>query len=153
VIVFDDCDSVLKDPVSLNLLKGALDSYSRRIISWRADLRDDDLPTTFEFKGRVIFISNLSSNQIDQAIITRSMAVDLSMTPQQKIERMKFILDSDEFMPEFPRAMKLDALNLINSLRDTVKELSLRTLIQVTKIRKANPNGNWKSLAEYTICG
>lgn len=153
VIVFDDCDSVLKDPVSLNLLKGALDSYSRRIISWRADLRDDDLPTTFEFKGRVIFISNLSSNQIDQAIITRSMAVDLSMTPQQKIERMKFILDSDEFMPEYPRAMKLDALNLIDSLRDTVKELSLRTLIQVTKIRKANPNGNWKSLAEYTICG
>lgn len=153
VIVFDDCDSVLKDPVSLNLLKGALDSYSRRIISWRADLRDDDLPTTFEFKGRVIFISNLSSNQIDQAIITRSMAVDLSMTPQQKIERMKFILDSDEFMPEYPRAMKQDALNLIDSLRDNVKELSLRTLIQVTKIRKANPNGNWKSLAEYTICG
>ena len=153
VIVFDDCDSVLKDPVSLNLLKGALDSYSRRIISWRADLRDDDLPTTFEFKGRVIFISNLSSNQIDQAIITRSMAVDLSMTSQQKIERMKFILDSDEFMPEYPRAMKHDALNLIDSLRDNVKELSLRTLIQVTKIRKANPNGNWKSLAEYTICG
>lgn len=153
VIVFDDCDSVLKDPVSLNLLKGALDSYSRRIISWRADLRDDDLPTTFEFKGRVIFISNLSSNQIDQAIITRSMAVDLSMTPQQKIERMQFILDSDEFMPEYPRAMKLDALNLIDSLRDRVKELSLRTLIQVAKIRKANPNGNWKSLAEYTICG
>jgi len=153
VIVFDDCDSVLKDPVSLNLLKGALDSYSRRIISWRADLRDDDLPTTFEFKGRVIFISNLSSNQIDQAIITRSMAVDLSMTPQQKIERMKFILDSDEFMPEYPRAMKLDALNLIDSLRDNVKERSLRTLIQVTKIRKANPNGKWKSLAEYTICG
>jgi hypothetical protein len=153
VIVFDDCDSVLKDPVSLNLLKGALDSYSRRIISWRADLRDDDLPTTFEFKGRVIFISNLSSNQIDQAIITRSMAVDLSMTSQQKIERMQFILDSDEFMPEYPRAMKRDALNLIDSLRDNVKELSLRTLIQVTKIRKANPNGNWKSLAEYTICG
>ncbi|NBP02942.1 MAG: hypothetical protein EBU90_23085 [Proteobacteria bacterium] len=153
VIVFDDCDSVLKDPVSLNLLKGALDSYSRRIISWRADLRDDDLPTTFEFKGRVIFISNLSSNQIDQAIITRSMAVDLSMTPQQKIERMKFILDSEEFMPEYPRAMKLDALNLIDSLRNRVKELSLRTLIQVAKIRKANPNGNWKSLAEYTICG
>ena len=27
VIVFDDCDAVLKDPVALNLLKGALDSY------------------------------------------------------------------------------------------------------------------------------
>jgi hypothetical protein len=65
VIVFDDCDSVLKDPVSLNLLKGALDSYSRRIISWRADIRDEDLPTSFEFKGRVVFISNLSSSNID----------------------------------------------------------------------------------------
>lgn len=153
VIVFDDCDSVLRDPVSLNLLKGALDSYSRRIISWRADLRDEDLPTTFEFKGRVIFISNLSSNQIDQAIITRSMAVDLSMTTQQKIDRMRFILDSSEFMPEYPKAMKTDALNLIDALQNKVKELSLRTLIQVTKIRKSNPNGNWKSLAEYAIAG
>ena len=94
VIVFDDCDSVLKDPVSLNLLKGALDSYSRRIISWRADIKDEDLPTTFEFKGRVVFISNLGSSQIDQAIITRSMAVDLSMTTKQKVERMAHIMNS-----------------------------------------------------------
>jgi hypothetical protein len=152
VIVFDDCDSVLKDPTSLNLLKGALDSYSRRIISWRADMRDEELPTSFEFKGRVVFISNLSSSQIDQAIITRSMAVDLSMTNDQKIERMRHLLDSGEFMPEFDKVHKVDAMNLIDSLKDTVKELSLRTLIQVTKIRKSAGN-NWRNLAEYTICG
>ncbi len=153
VIVFDDCDSVLKDPVSLNLLKGALDSYSRRIISWRADIRDDDLPTSFEFKGRVIFISNLGSSQIDQAIITRSMAVDLSMNPQQKIDRMRHLVtDSREFMPEFSMQHKLDALVLIDNLKDRVKELSLRTLIQVTKIRKS-AGANWSNLAEYTICG
>jgi hypothetical protein len=152
VIVFDDCDSVLKDPVSLNLLKGALDSYSRRIISWRADIRDEDLPTSFEFKGRVIFISNLASSQIDQAIITRSMAVDLSMTTQQKIDRMRFILESGEFMPEANKEHKVDALNLVESLKDSVKELSLRTLIQVTKIR-ASAGANWRNLAEYTICG
>lgn len=152
VLVFDDCDSVLKDPVSLNLLKGALDSYSRRIISWRADIRDDDLPTSFEFKGRVVFISNLSSSQIDQAIITRSMAVDLSMTTAQKIERMRFIMNSDEFMPEFSAQHKTDALGLIDRLKDKVKELSLRTLIQVTNIR-ANAGANWSNLAEYTICG
>ena len=62
VIVFDDCDSVLRDPVSLNLLKAALDSYDKRVISWRADIRDEDLPTSFLFNGRVVFISNLSSN-------------------------------------------------------------------------------------------
>jgi hypothetical protein len=152
VIVFDDCDSVLKDPTSLNLLKGALDSYSRRIISWRADMRDEELPTSFEFKGRVVFISNLSSTQIDQAIITRSMAVDLTMTNDQKIERMRHLLDSGEFMPEFDKVHKVDAMNLIDSLKDKVKELSLRTLIQVTKIRKS-AGSNWRNLAEYTICG
>ena len=152
VIVFDDCDSVLKDPVSLNLLKGALDSYSRRIISWRADIRDEDLPTSFEFKGRVVFISNLSSSNIDQAIITRSMAVDLSMTNQQKIERMKHLLASGEFMPEFAKDIKADAMSLIERLQDSVKELSLRTLIQVTKIRQS-AGKNWANLAEYTICG
>jgi hypothetical protein len=152
VVVFDDCDSVLKDPVSLNLLKGALDSYARRIISWRADLRDDDLPQSFEFKGRVVFISNLPSNAMDQAIITRSMAVDLSMTESQKIDRMRFLLDQDGFMPEYDKKHKLDALTLIDSLKDKVKELSLRTLIQVTKIRKA-AGAKWKDLAEYTIAG
>lgn len=152
VIVFDDCDSVLKDPTSLNLLKGALDSYSRRIISWRADIRDEDLPTSFEFKGRVIFISNLASSNIDQAIITRSMAVDLSMTNKQKIERMQHLLSSGEFMPEFDKTIKADAMGLIERLQDSVKELSLRTLIQVTKIRQS-AGKNWANLAEYTICG
>ena len=152
VIVFDDCDSVLKDPVSLNLLKAALDSYSRRVISWRADIRDDDLPTSFEFKGRVVFISNLASSALDQAIISRSMAVDLSMTTPQKIERMKFLLDQPTFMPEIAKKVKTEALDLIEKLQDNVKELSLRTLIQVTKIRQS-AGANWANLAEYTICG
>ena len=152
VIVFDDCDSVLKDPVSLNLLKAALDSYDKRIISWRADIRDEDLPTSFEFKGRVVFISNMSAVQLDQAILTRSMVVDLTMTVPQKIERMRFILNQNDFMPEVAGVIKNDAMDLIDNLQNDVKELSLRTLIQVVKIRKS-AGENWKNLAEYTICG
>jgi len=153
VIVFDDCDSVLKDPVSLNLLKGALDSYSRRIISWKADMRDEELPNVFEFKGRVVFISNMSGSSLDQAIISRSMAVDLSMTTEQKIERMRHLLTEAEFMPEFSKTIKQDAMGLIEKVANKVKELSLRTLIQVVKIRNSNPNGRWAKLAEYAICG
>jgi hypothetical protein len=152
VVVFDDCDSVLKDPVSLNLLKAALDSYSRRIISWRADTRDEELPNVFEFKGRVVFISNLASSSLDQAIISRSLAVDLSMTAKQKVERMRFLLGQKDFMPEYDKQYKVDAMDLIADLCDDVKELSLRTLIQVTKIRKSS-GANWKDLAEYAICG
>jgi hypothetical protein len=152
VIVFDDCDSVLKDPVSLSLLKGALDSYSKRIISWRADMKDDELPQSFEFKGRVVFISNLPSCSMDQAIISRSLAVDLSMTTQQKVDRMRFLLGQSDFLPEFSPLLKTEAINLIETLKDKVKELSLRTLIQVTKIRKG-AGTNWKNLAEYATCG
>lgn len=153
VLVFDDCDSVLRDPVSLNLLKGALDSYSRRIISWRADIRDDDLPQAFEFKGRVVFISNLNSNQLDQAIITRSMAVDVSMTAKQKVERMTEIVKEVEFLPEVTMQHKVEALELIANLCDSVKELSLRSLIQAAKIRKSAGADKWKNLCEYALCG
>ena len=152
VVVFDDCDSVLRDPVSLNLLKAALDSYDKRVISWRADIRDEDLPNSFLFNGRVVFISNQSSNSIDQAIITRSMAVDLSMTTTQKIERMRWLISKEDFMPEYEIDYKNDAIELIASIMNNVKELSLRTLIQVTKIRKAG-GPRWHDLAEYTIAG
>lgn len=149
VIVFDDCDAVLKDPVALNLLKGALDSYGKRIISWNADMRDDDLPRSFNFEGRVIFISNMDQDKIDQAIRSRSMMIDLSMTLDQKIDRMEYIAKSPEFLPEYTAQHKMDALELIRSVKDDAKEISLRTLISVTKVRASNKE--WKSLAEYML--
>jgi hypothetical protein len=150
VVVFDDCDAVLKDPVALNLLKSALDSYGKRIISWNADMRDDDLPRSFEFSGSVIFISNMPQDKIDQAIRSRSMMIDLSMTTEQKIERMETIALSDEFLPEYDTETKKDALALIRDLKDVAKEISLRTLISVTKIRASNPD-DYRDLAEYML--
>jgi hypothetical protein len=151
-IVFDDCDSILKDPVALNLLKGALDSYGKRIISWNAESfgKDDDLPRSFEFKGRVIFISNMDQDKIDQAIRSRSMMIDLSMTDDQKIDRMAHIAESEEFLPEYTTEIKADALALIREVKDQAKEISLRTLISVAKIRAANPH-DYKDLATYVL--
>jgi hypothetical protein len=149
IIVFDDCDAVLKDPVALNILKGALDSYGKRIISWNADMRDDDLPRSFEFTGRVIFISNMTQSNIDQAIRSRSMMIDLSMNSDQKLERMEFIASAEEFLPEYDATIKSDALALIREIKDDVKEISLRTLIAVSKIRASNKD--WKDLATYML--
>jgi len=149
IVVFDDCDAVLKDPIALNLLKGALDSYGKRIISWNADMKDDDLPRSFEFTGRVIFISNMDQDRIDQAIRSRSMMIDLSMTLDQKIDRMEFIAKSDEFLPEYDAVVKSDALKLIRSIKTECKEISLRTLIAVSKIRASNKD--WKDLASYML--
>lgn len=150
IIVFDDCDAVLKDPVALNLLKGALDSYGKRIISWNADMRDDDLPRSFNFEGRVIFISNMTQDSIDQAIRSRSMLIDLSMTADQKIDRMEHIAKSDSFLPEYDANIKADALKLIRELKDVAKEINLRTLISVSKVRAANPK-DYREMCEYML--
>jgi hypothetical protein len=149
VLVFDDCDDVLKDATALNLLKGALDSYDRRIISWNADMRDDDLERSFQFNGRVIFISNLNRDRMDAALKTRAYCVDLAMSLAQKIERMQVLAASDDFMPRASRTHKADALALIQQLGPRCREVSLRTLQAVTRIRAAG--GAWRELAEYTL--
>ena len=150
IIVFDDCDSVLRDPVALNLLKGALDSYDRRIISWNAEsFGDDDLPRSFEFKGGIIFISNLPLFKVDQAVRSRSICVDLSMNATQKIERMSEIIKSSKFMPEFDMKVKKQALEFLAEMKDVARELSFRTLISVAKV--ANEGGDWKRPAEYLL--
>lgn len=149
VIVFDDCDSVLKDSTALNLLKGALDSYDKRVISWNAEMKDEEIPTSFQFNGRIIFISNMKKENMDTALMTRAYTVDLFMTTEQKIERMQVLANDDTFMPNFAVQHKQDAMQLIAQIGDAANEISLRTLQAVTRIR-AN-GGNWKMLAEYTL--
>ena len=150
IIVFDDCDSILKDPDALNLLKGVLDSYDKRYITWNTSINDDGLPRSFEFKGGVVFVSNMAADKISQAIRSRAMNVDLSMTTDQKIERMETIMRSDEFMYDVPMPFKIESLELIRKNKDVASEISLRTLINVTKIRNSG-NSNWASLAKYML--
>jgi hypothetical protein len=149
VLVFDDCDSVLKDPVALNLLKGALDSYGDRYINWNADIRDDDLPRSFKFTGSIVFISNMDLDRIDQAVRSRAMCVDVSMTQSQKLERMQVIMKDPEFLPEYNIEYKAEALLFIDGIKDKVQNLSLRSLISAVKI--CAQGGDWKSLAKYVL--
>ncbi len=77
IIILDDCDSVFRDDDAVNILKGALDSYDTRKISYITSkpLKDeygDPLPRHFEFTGRVIFISNISQSKLDDYKVERS---------------------------------------------------------------------------------
>ncbi len=147
LIIFDDCDSVLEDKVALNILKSALDSYETRTISWMAKMnKNDEYPQQFNFTGQIIFISNKSRSAIDGAILSRSLTVDLTMTSDEKIERMSHILK--EILPEYPIEVKKDALEFIKEYKD-VANLNLRTLIMVSKMRLAN--SDWKEMAKYMI--
>ena len=150
ICIFDDCDSIQKDANAVNLIKAAADSYDERWVSWYSENPFSDLPRSFKFEGQIIFISNLSYHHVDQAIRSRSMCVDLSMTVDQKVERMAKIVESAEFMPNLPIEHKRDALEFLKEKRFVVRDLTLRSLISVAKIRTGGTD-NWRQLAEYII--
>jgi hypothetical protein len=147
LIVFDDCDSILEDKVALNILKSALDSYDTRTISWMSKMnKSDEYPNQFNFTGRIIFISNKAKSSIDQAILSRSLTVDLSMTKEEKIERMSHILEN--ILPSYPVNVKKDALDFLSSEKSD--NLTIRSLIAVSKIRMTFQEG-WRDMASYMI--
>ena len=150
VLLLDDCDSVFDNDASLNLLKGALDSNETRIISWNSEMKSDELPRCFEFTGSIIFISNRSQDSIDQAVRSRSMVIDLAMSNSEMLDRMTHIATQGSFLPEYNDDVKLDALEFLSTNRDKVKNLSLRSLVTVAKIRASNDD--WYDMATYLTC-
>lgn len=150
LIVFDDCDEILKNDVAKNLLKGALDSYDERRISWVTSQELPDLPTSFLFEGQIIFISNLSQHKIDQALLSRSMSIDLSMKTDVKIERMRAIID--KIKPSVPIHLKEECLELISEHKEQCADLNMRTLIKTIDIRVDPENEEiWKDMATYCM--
>jgi hypothetical protein len=150
LIVFDDCDSVLEDKTSLNILKSALDSYDKRTISWMAKLgKSDEYPNQFDFTGRIIFISNKDKSDMDEAILSRSLSVDLSMTGDEKIQRMSHVLP--QILPDLDMKVKQDALDFLRENKDN-DSVNLRSLIMVSKIRKEFPR-KWRGISQYMLEG
>jgi hypothetical protein len=72
------------------------------------------------------------------------------MTVEQMMERMTMIANSPRFMPYIDMDTKRDCLSLIDSIQNDVRELSIRTLITVIKIKQSCDN--WERVAEYAIC-
>lgn len=149
MIVFDDCDSVLRDDNSVNLLKSALDTYEDRWISWRSEqaFGESDLPQSFKFNGTIIFISNLEQHAVDEAVRTRCFKVDVSMSNEQRVERMKGVLEN--VLPDVDMEFKLDAIKLIEDNLHLCNDINFRTLMQIITIRENS--ADWKKLGKFAL--
>ena len=139
IIVLDDCDSVFRDDDAVNILKGALDSYDTRKISYITTkaLKDEfggEVPRHFEFTGRVIFISNISQSKLDEAIRSRSFVADVDLTTDQMFARMEQLIDKME--SRIPVAAKQQALELMKQLDKEFDglEINLRSFIKAARI-------------------
>ena len=149
IVIFDDCDSILKKDDSLNVLKGALDTYEERWISWNTNAAAPDLPPCFKFEGQVIIICNMDMMSIDDAVRTRCFKVDVAMTPAQRVERMRSQLEN--VMPEVDMALKLEALKVMEDNLDVAMDVSFRSLMNIIKIRTEAEIEDWEEVAIYTL--
>ena len=148
-IVFDDCDSVLKHEDTTMLLKGALDTYEERWISWNTQAAASDLPPCFKFEGQIIFITNLPMEKIDEAVRTRCFKVDVAMSKPQRCERMESVLQN--VMPDIDMDYKVDALKLLRDSLDVAKDVSFRALMNLIKIRIDPTVKDWQKLGRFAL--
>jgi hypothetical protein len=139
IIILDDCDSVFKDDDAVNILKGALDSYDTRRISYitSRELKDtyqNPVPRQFDFTGKVIFISNFEQSKIDEAIKSRSFVQDISMTTEQVFTRMEQLINKIE--PRIKKEDKVLALSIMKELNETYQNVNvnLRSFIKASRI-------------------
>jgi hypothetical protein len=163
VVVFDDCDSILLDDVSLNLLKGALDSGKKRKISWLSEsssLRREGIPDSFEFKGSAIFITNLKFDKMKSqklrdhldALQSRCHYLDLTLdTMHDKILRIKQIAKDGVLFADydFEPEVQDEIIAFMDANQNRLREMSLRMAIKIADLRRMSML-NWKRLAETT---
>lgn len=183
IVVFDDCDSIFKDSNGMNVLKGCLDTSEHRVIGWAtadavnteglsheeietvlAAEKGNPIPSEFHFEGQVIFISNLTVDDIkakDQAIITRCQLLDVTLSDQGILERMESILPEVRYFKARPvNGHMVEITNeddkrevfaylsqpdILAQLKSNGEELSMRTLIKACKLKLSCPN-DWKEM-------
>jgi hypothetical protein len=169
VLVFDDADDVFLDETALNLLKAALDSNDRRIISYMTEgsLIDDEtaerLPKSFQFEGTVIFVTNYDFDGMIargsklaphlQALVSRAHYVDLAMkTKRDYMVRIKQVIRQGLLTNVgLSSTAQAEVLDFLESNQDRLRELSLRMALKVGAIRRRSES-NWRKVARVTCC-
>lgn len=151
LIIYDDCDAAWKTEIGANLLKAALDSDEDRWITWNVEGSDNsDLPKRFLFEGRIIFISNVASEDFPQPLITRSLRADVELTTEEIFERMLQILPSEKFAAGVSMEVKQMAYDFLYENREMASEISSRALLNVIQV--ANSGSKlWKRIAMANI--
>lgn len=161
VLVFDDCDDILQEDTSLNILKAALDSRDVRTINWNTAskfLSTNDLPTSFNYAGAVIFITNIKFENNRgklashlEAIESRCHYLDLTIdTVREKMLRIHQVIGDgmlDKYM--FDDVTTEEIINFINVNKNELRDLSLRMVGKIADLRCSFPD-TWMDIARMT---
>ncbi len=163
LIIFDDSDSVWDYDDSVNFLKHALDDCEDRVLNWTSskeiknplynskdDLCDESptIPTSFDFNGSIIFISNRYKHELDTAVLTRTLKVDLNLSLDDTLTRIEELIPV--LQPTIKNDIKIEALSFMKNIsksnnRERV-DISIRSFNDVLDM-KLHGGSNWERLA------
>ena len=167
VIVLDDADSIFNDEEALNILKALCDTSATRKVSYMKEAQQllaEDIPKSFEFNGAMIFISNLDFQtfvdegrnkyaQHFEALMSRSLYLDLRLHTRDElgvwvnhIAQNGKIFDRENV----PQNLRQPILSFLNTHRNNLRELSIRTLMKSCQLAKGNPS-NWEIIARVLL--
>ena len=163
VLVFDDCDSVFQDDLSLNILKAALDSGKKRRIYWNSDsamLRREGVPDMFDFKGACIFITNLQFQNLKskklqdhlEALQSRCHFLDLTLnTMRDRFLRIKQIYRKGELFADYDFTQEQGdmVIEFMEQNQTRLREMSLRMALKIADLTRVSDT-NWRALAATT---
>jgi hypothetical protein len=167
VLVLDDLDSVFSDETALNLLKAALDTTHKRIISWRAetkmvDVDGEPVEREFEYKGSIIFLTNLDFDEIVAknnkmsphlaALQSRSNYVDTSVkTTRDCIIRIRQVAKSGMLKSKGIKKHEEESiLEFVEENATNFRELTLRLVIKLADLFLLDPS-KMESLARVSL--
>jgi parvulin-like peptidyl-prolyl isomerase len=91
----------------------------------------------------------MSLDKVPQALISRSLKCDVSMTIDEKIERIATVVMSDNFMPSIDNKVKQDVIAFIRENANQFTDLNIRSAMNIAKIRYEMADEGWERMALY----
>jgi hypothetical protein len=162
VTIFDDCDFIMEDETSLNILKTALDTQEERHINYGSETNAlAGYERDFIYRGGTIFITNKKFDNIRekdsmaehlQAIMTRCHYLDLTLDDSRsKFLRIKQVIKTHGMLRSqgFSEEDEDIVLAFISTNKEELRDLSLRMALKIANLIRID-RPNWKEIAKQT---
>ena len=165
VLVLDDADGILYDEECLNMLKAVLDTKKVRRVHWGSNshiLEKEGVPSSFDFQGGVIFLTNIKwdkarseriANHLS-AIMSRTHYLDVQIdTMRERVIHITNTVMNTDMLDEY-NFTKADIQEIMDYMMANLQRLSnvdLRTVLKCADMKMAMPE-NWTKFADRSLC-
>lgn len=172
IILFDDSDKALTEMEARNYFKSAADTKKvRKVCAAKSgksyvaledinmtedgEVDDDRLPRSFEFTGKVIFISNLGIDKLDPdgALRTRGWVQNVNPTNEEVYDYMEEICDKIVLDVNYrlTHEQRIEVIEVLRARKVKTNTVNLRSLVKGLNYRagimqQGGTEEEWKEL-------